>query len=192
MMLLAVLAALLTAPTAALAHPAIPGIGGFTGGMLHPLLIPAHAMALVAVGLLIGRAPLRGLLAIAFTLALVGGLGALITGVGETAAANVLLVASAIAGVLLAIAVATPLVAAPLAIVIGAAVGLDSPPQEISVGLALRALAGTAIGAGGLVALIALCAARLHRPWQTIAVRVFGSWIAASAILVLALQLARL
>lgn len=32
----------------------------------------------------------------------------------------------------------------------------------------------------------------LHKPWQRIGIRVFGSWIAASALLVLALAARRL
>jgi hypothetical protein len=38
---------------------------------------------------------------------------------------------------------------------------------------------------------LALAAARLTRNWQRMAARVFGSWIAASAVLVLALRFVR-
>jgi hypothetical protein len=41
------------------------------------------------------------------------------------------------------------------------------------------------------LALVAFLASHAARPWQQIGVRVIGSWIAASAILVLALRLAR-
>ncbi len=42
------------ATAAAQAHTVIPGIGGFPGGLLHPLLVPAHALTLIALGLLAG------------------------------------------------------------------------------------------------------------------------------------------
>jgi hypothetical protein len=71
--------------------------------------------------------------------------------------------------------------------VIGTAIGLDSPPQGISFSAAMLALIGTAITAIAIVALIAFAGARLTRPWQRIGIRIVGSWIAASAVLVLAL-----
>ena len=52
--LLAAMAFVLSAQPA-FAHPAPLGIGGFPGGLIHPLFVPAHAMAVVALGLLIGQ-----------------------------------------------------------------------------------------------------------------------------------------
>jgi urease accessory protein len=52
-------------------------------------------------------------------------------------------------------------------------------------------LAGTALGACLALAIIAACASRLRRSWQRVGMRIVGSWIAASAILVLALHFAR-
>jgi urease accessory protein len=164
----------------------------FFTGVLHPLSAPAHAMALLALGLLLGRQRGRDLSLIVFTVGLIGGLAALVAAVPETEAATVLVAAAAIAGVSIASAMTLPvLVTAPLALVIGGAVGLDSPPQEISVGRAIAALIGTGIGASVLVSVVAFVAAKLSRPWQTIGVRILGSWIAASAVLVLALRFAR-
>jgi hydrogenase/urease accessory protein HupE len=37
------------------AHAPFKGAGSFSGGLLHPLFIPAHVLALVATRLLIGR-----------------------------------------------------------------------------------------------------------------------------------------
>jgi hypothetical protein len=50
-------------------------------------------------------------------------------------------------------------------------------------------LIGTALGGIVLMVVIVEIATRLTHPWQRIAARVLGSWIAASAILVLALTL---
>ena len=48
-------AALVLSAQPALAHPPPLGIGGFPGGLLHPLFVPAHALAVLALGLLIGQ-----------------------------------------------------------------------------------------------------------------------------------------
>jgi NADH-quinone oxidoreductase subunit M len=45
------------ATAAAQAHTVVPGIGGFPGGLIHPLLVPAHTLSLIALGLLAGRFP---------------------------------------------------------------------------------------------------------------------------------------
>jgi hydrogenase/urease accessory protein HupE len=37
------------------AHPVIQGVTGFPGGLLHPVLEPAHALSLVALGLMVGQ-----------------------------------------------------------------------------------------------------------------------------------------
>lgn len=51
-------AATALAQAAAWAHGSVPGLGSFASGVLHPLLAPPHALALVALGLLLGQ---RGL-----------------------------------------------------------------------------------------------------------------------------------
>jgi urease accessory protein len=50
---------------------------------------------------------------------------------------------------------------------------------------------GTWLGAVLVLVALAEVTARLTRHWQLIGLRVLGSWIAASAILVLALRLGR-
>jgi urease accessory protein len=160
----------------------------FLGGLLHPVMVPAHAMTLLALGLLLAQQRRRGVAMIAFTVALVAGIGALVAAVGETPAMTVLLIAAGVTGLLVALAWPLPLwMVVPLAAAIGAAIGLDSPPQEISFSAAIVALIGTAIAAIAIVTLIAFAGARLTRPWQRIGVRIVGSWTAASAVLVLAL-----
>ena len=42
------------------AHTAVPGLGEFASGFLHPFFTPPHLLALLALGLLLGqRQPLR-------------------------------------------------------------------------------------------------------------------------------------
>jgi urease accessory protein len=165
--------------------------GGFAGGMLHPLLAPAHLVSLVGLGLLAGRTAPRARIAMAtaFAAGLGGGLGAIAWGAGETPANNVLLAGAAACGMIAALGLpGRAWFAAPLALIIGSAVGLDSPPETISLHEAVLMLTGTFCGGIAALALMAAAAAALARPWQAIALRVAGSWIAAIAILVLALR----
>jgi urease accessory protein len=127
-----------------------------------------------------------------FMLALAAGLLALAFAVGETPAGDVLLAGVAISGVLVAAALRLPiLVLGPLAAVVGAAIGLDSPPDVVSLREAVRMLIGTGIGASIALTLVVAGAARMARGWQQIGVRVLGSWTAASALLAIAVRFAR-
>jgi urease accessory protein len=168
-------------------------LGGFAGGLLHPLLAPAHLLSLIGLGLLAGRGSLRVRIAIvaAFAAGLGGGLGAIAFGAGETSANNVLLAAAAACGVIAALGLpGRAWFVAPLALIIGSAVGLDSPPETISMHEAVLMLTGTFCGGVAALALLTAAAAWLAHLWRAIALRVAGSWIAAIAILVLALRLA--
>ncbi len=140
---------------------------GLLGGAIQALA-PAHVLALISVALLAGRSALRECAAIvaAFAAGLATGLGALAAGVGETPAADILLVVAALCGVAAAAALRLPSgVLALLAYVAGLAGGLDSPPDAISLREAVFSLIGTA-GAG-----IAAIAARLpcRRLWPAFA-----------------------
>jgi urease accessory protein len=166
----------------------------FLAGLLHPVQTPSHALALLGLGLLIGRqaAEKRLLPQMVFASGLAAALLALAFAVGETPAGTVLLAAIAITGALVAAGLRLPaLVLGALAGVIGAAIGLDSPPEVISLQDAVVMLIGTGSGALiGLCVVIAL-AARLARDWQLIGVRVLGSWTAASALLAIAVRFAK-
>ena len=71
----------------ALAHPPPLGIGGFAGGLLHPLFVPAHLLAVLALGLLIGQqAAWARMAAFCFIAGLAVGLGAMTLGVVPRAA----------------------------------------------------------------------------------------------------------
>lgn len=187
------IAALLAATMPARAHDVASGIGGFYGGLVHPLLVPAHVLALAGLGLCMGQhAPRhRAVLLALFAASLVAGVIIIVSAFAVTAAEYAILAVAAVAG--LAVAVARPqwLVSAPLAAVAGVAVELDSVPQEISMSATFLALTGTAVAAFLLVTVVADLTVYWRPDWQRIATRVVGSWIAASAILVLALRLAR-
>ena len=151
-------------------------------------------LALCSLGLLLGQQPISrriGLLA-AFAASLVAGIVLIVMAFVVRDADVGVLVVSALAG--LAVAVAhrfTIVIAVPLTLLAGAAIALDSVPQDISMLRSFLALVGTAITGLFVVALLGALAALARYDWQRIGLRIAGSWIAASAIMVLALRLAR-
>jgi hypothetical protein len=178
----------------ALALTPIEALDGLHEGLLHPLLTPTHGLALLGLGLLIGQQPAsqRLLPQLLFASALAAGLIALAFAVGETPASDVLLAGVAISGALVAAAFPLPLlVVGLLAVVMGAAIGLDSPPEVISYQEALVMLIGTGLGGSIALGLVVGGAARMAGDWQRIGVRLLGSWTAASALLAIAVRFAR-
>jgi urease accessory protein len=176
------------------AEAPIGGIEEFYGGLLHPILVPAHALGLLALGLFIGQQDSRNRRAPAaiFAAALIIGLAAIVLAVGQTPAADILLVNTAALGVLVAIARPLPGPVGWLAAAVtGAAIGLDSPPQVISIALATVRLIGTGLGACIVLAIVVAVTACLRHHWLLLGVRILGSWIAASAVLALAVRWTR-
>jgi hypothetical protein len=156
------------------------------------ILLPTHLLALVGLGLMIGQGGQRTIPMAAFALGLAVGLAAIALAVRDTPAAHVLLAVAAFAGIVLAAAWPPPgVIIGFLAFATGAAVALNSPPQAIRIGAAIAMQLAIAVAALIVLALVATIAMHAAQPWQRIAVRIVGSWIAASAILVLALRLAR-
>jgi urease accessory protein len=173
-------------------------MSGFVAGLLHPLALPAHVLALLALGLLIGQqtAGWRVVSLAAFVIGLAAGLAAIAFGVGQTSAADVLLATAFASGALAALAFPLPAFAcALLAAIAGVTLGLDSPPEAASIAVATAMLIGTGLGASLALAVIVAGTSYLTgvREWIWVRVggRILGSWIAASAILVLALRFAR-
>jgi len=187
-----ILLVVVTAPRLALAHGSIQGMGSFYGGMLHPFLVPAHVLVLLALGLFLGQQAIVDL-PVGFP-AFMGGLatGLLVAAFGIVSLPSLAVLAlAAILGVVVATAAALPpALCAALTIGAGLAVGIDSPPDALTVGGRAAALIGTGLSAILGVFYAATLVERLRRGWQRILVRIFGSWICASAFLVLALALA--
>jgi len=177
------------------AHSPIPGIGNFYSGALHPFVSPAHLIALLALGLAIGQRA-YGALARAkpalIALAVALGLGLLLhAAAGDPDTDRLLLVAAAGTGLLVATARSLPMpLEALLAAAVGAAVGLASGPSDVDERTRYTMLAGTGLAAALFVLYVAVMVGVTERPWLRIAVRVVGSWLAASALLVLALTFA--
>ena len=165
----------------------------FFGGLMQ-FFIPSHLLAVVALGLLAGqhapRLPPRVLAT--FAIGLIAGSLAVASAVRENPASLGLLVLAITAAglVVLAYPVSNWLVGV-MAFATGSALALNSPPHEITIANAVAAQAGFAAAAMAIVTLVMAIAMLARRPWQRIGARILGSWIAASAILVLALRLAR-
>jgi urease accessory protein len=186
-------AALVLIAGPAQAHPPPLGIPGFLGGFLHPIFVPAHLIAILSLALLIGQQMrVWGKLPMAaYALALLAGLGAIALAFVPERAGEAVLALAAVCGALTAAAPRLHAgIGGVLAALTGLAIGLDSPPEVVSLHDANLMLLGTAMGGTILLLAIVGVAARLQRDWQRIGIRVIGSWIAASAVLVLALRFA--
>jgi urease accessory protein len=186
-------ALLLLATAAAQAHTVIPGIGGFPGGLLHPLLVPAHTLTLIALGLLAGTfaARTQALLLAAFAGAAIAAFGLIAMAYSAAQAETLILCLGAAIGLLLAANLVPPALAATvLTAAIAGAVIFDSVPPVLTVSETALALTGTVVSAGALVAATAFISGALPPRIRQIGLRIAGSWIAASAVMVLALRLA--
>jgi hydrogenase/urease accessory protein HupE len=165
----------------------------FLGGLIQ-FFIPTHLLAVVALGLLAGqharptRADMPGMLIVG----LVIGSTAIALAMRETPAASALLLLAALAASVVVVGRPTPpSIGVLLAFAIGVALPLNAPPHEITIPAAIAAQIGFAVAALAALALVTVVAMQATRSWQRVGVRIVGSWIAASAILVLALRLAR-
>lgn len=183
------LGALLAGP--ALAHSPIPGIGHFYNGMLHPALVPAHALALLAMGLWLGQRGVAsgGLALAAFSLALPAGLAlaTVLTVADSTTDALLLAIGGSLALSVAAARSGPRWLSAALALVMGLALGLGSLPDKLSSTPLWLSLAGTWLGATLVIAWVAALQEWARRDWMRLGMRVVGSWLAASALIVLAL-----
>jgi hypothetical protein len=176
--------------TPAFAHSPIMGIGGVFGGVLHALLVPEHGLSLVALGLVLGRQEpaTRHSGMLIYVAALACGLIAAALAIGEALAADILLVATGILGLLIAAAWMPPFLGLPLAAIAGLTVALDSRPEATSMAEVIRMLIGSGVGAALALAVVAEGSVFLKGNARFIVARVAGSWIAAIAILVLSLR----
>ncbi|RKE72342.1 HupE/UreJ family protein [Pseudorhodoplanes sinuspersici] len=173
------------------AHTIVEGIGGFSGGVMHPLLVPAHVLALVALGCLTGALNFRARLVVIAMFVAVAVLSVVLVTMAFSAVNAELIVLSlaGFAGLLLAAAVPVPLaMIIVLAICVAAALTFDSVPAVLSSQDTILSLVGTILAAALLLVVITFLSASGPQVWRRIGTRILGSWIAASAIMVLALR----
>lgn len=182
-------------PDPVLAHVPFAGLNELYNGLLHPVVVPAHLLLIISVGLFLGKQKSTsvGASLLVFGVFAFGGLllsVAVTNGIGE----QYLLSLAAIFGVLLAFNLKLPCV---ISLVIAAGsgflLGLDSVQAVLTGKAKFFSLLGCGLGICFLF-LYALAFSDYFddRRWQKIGVRVVGSWVAASAILVLTLSLQQL
>jgi hydrogenase/urease accessory protein HupE len=183
---------LLVAPAIALAHSPFKGIGNFYGGLLHPVFVPAHALLLSALGLLLGQQePEENLFPLlAFLTCALAGLVIAGNASGGEFETLQLLGAAAI-GLLVAINPRIPVLLRALGgAFAGLLIGLDSDQADLAGAPLLASLIGTGLGMSVfLLCIMSFASYFKARQWQQIGIRVIGSWITASAVLVLSLSL---
>jgi len=184
-------AALVSGSLPAFAHAPIKGIGTFYNGVLHPVLVPGHLLLLLATGFFLGQfAPRSSRTALpVFALALAAGLA---VSAFEAPALPSWMVSglALLAGLLVALRFEPfSALAIWLALVAGLLVGLDSVPDAGEGDRAWLALSGTAVGGLLLVIFAGGASATFNRSWQPIAIRVLGSWVAASSLMMLTFEL---
>lgn len=178
-------AGLVLLPAPAAAHGMLQGVGEVYAGLLHPLAVPAEALALVAIALLLGASGRAacgaGLPALAAGLAVGLLLGRHVP--PSFATPSLLAAALLAAGLVTAGVRLRPAIAAPIAALAGIAVGIDAQPDPAAFRQAIVAGAATIIGASALAVVVAGMVLDRPRGWRHVALRVAGSWITACAIL---------
>jgi urease accessory protein len=176
--------------TPALAHSVSKRLGDFYGGMLHPLTALEHLLPILGLSLLAGQqGPRRARwVLLLFPAGLLA--GAMLSGYVEPAWLvtwfNRLTFVAV--GILVAAAARLPLpVLGTTAFVLGLSHGVENT-VDISSSIAMHLFVpGVVVSGIAMVAIFAAIAVFLEVPWQRIAIRVVGSWIAAIGILVIGL-----
>ncbi len=183
-------------PVPAQAQGAMSFADGFDAGLTLPWLFPEQTIALVAAGLFLGQRRNASLPTIwpVFMVALGIGLTIPPTALSLLFLSLTLLSAAFVAALLIAIQWPTPLlVALFVAAFAGLVEGAASAPGAGNWGAAMGVAAGSAVRANLFFVTPFLIADWLSTdtrgPWATITLRVAGSWIAAIAVMMLALLL---
>ena len=181
-------------PGIAMAHSPIPGIGTFYSGALHPFRVAEQLLGLLALALLVGQTGMRESVSTlgAFGVGLLAGLPWLIYGPPETGRVSetLLLVVASSIGIWVATArKMLPSARFVLAMLVAGAVVADSVQEGVPQEKFLLATLGVLAGASVFILNLGVIVEMLKPQWARIGVRVAGSWIAAAALMVLALKL---
>jgi len=187
----------------AFAHSPIKGIGFLFNGMLHPFLIPAHVLVIVALGFWIGQLqPIKHRVSILLYLfSLIAGLTlSAFDLMPEYNWSLILLVLTVIIGISTFIGISTwvansvPVaVTSLICIIVALVIGLDSQVEDLTGSTRIISLVGNGVGSYlMLLYAIAISETMSVKRWQQIGIRVLTSWLSASALMVLALNFSSL
>ncbi len=170
----------------------------FLQGLHHPFITPAHLITLIALGILLGQQAKRNgysalLIFIAFALASLVSTRFYRT---DIHAEIMLLTLAGSIGILTTLKLPLPnWVTLIFAIIVGSLIGIDSASVVIP-GLKVSKIhadmAGTFVSVSLILLLICLLSQFINKLWDGITLRIIGSWVFASALMVLALMLAPL
>lgn len=185
---------ILAVPSAGLGHDIIKGGNAFYNGMLHPFLSLPHILVLIALACMLGKSAGASQDAAKqkawwfFLVALAAGLACATFGIGFPAE-KVLLVLAGILGLILAGHWTLPrTLYFTLATLSGLLMGWAFAEEEAAALIGLNF--GTLVSLYLVFLYLALFSRKFSRkPWQVVGFRVLGSWIAAAALLNLALDL---
>ncbi|MXU66045.1 hypothetical protein [Oceanomicrobium pacificus] len=178
----------------AFAHAPVPGVRGFYVGLLHPFSTPAQALLMLGLGLLVGHLalPTAGRQLVLFFVAAIAGL---VAGQG-TGALDLLMFGAAFAASATAALLPgrlVPLVALLVALggfCIGAVSVPDPGPAADRLFVMSGSIVGATVGLLFLVGIVDVIRDRYNWPWVGIALRIAAAWVAAIALLMLALGVA--
>jgi urease accessory protein len=178
---------------AALLHIINPELGQFYGGLLHVLLTLEHVLPLLVLGILAGfqgKAAARKILLIALLAALAGGVaGTWLQGAPAAEVLNILNLASfVVLGLLVAYGRELPFaLPAVLSAVFAFAQGSQNLAGLPAVVSRLHFLPGVLAAIAGVLLIAAALALSLPKNWMRLGLRIFGSWVAALGLLMMAL-----
>lgn len=182
---------LFATPNLAVAHTPIQGINNFYNGLLHPALVPSHLLLLIAAGLYFGQQELKETQVALFSFIPAVVLGLVTSGFSPGSKVEIfVLVWAAIIGLLIAASPRIPMYwYSVIGAVAGFSLGFDSAQETLSGKDKFIALFGSGVGIY-FISLYPIGFAEYcnKKHWLRIGVRVLGSWIAASSLLVLALS----
>ncbi len=170
----------------------------FIQGLQHPFLTPSHLILLMGLGIFLGQQGLKkspSAVVVFIVAALISAGAHRFYPIGVNMGINMeitLLIIAAIIGILCALRLELPLwVSLLITLSCGLLIGQDSAPVLIP-GIKLikiyTSLAGSILSAAALLSLITLIALFVNKRLKGIPLRVLGSWIFASSVMVLAFQ----
>ncbi|HKR83213.1 MAG TPA: HupE/UreJ family protein [Terriglobales bacterium] len=177
-------------PSAAFAHP-MQGVGDFYAGMLHPVTALETVLPILALGLLAGQQNRENAVRLLFIFPAALFIGAALASFHPSPSALGLAQVgfAAVLGGLVALARPLPKwLVIGLGSVLGIAAGWSNTGEITGDVSRFRFVAGLTIAGFLLVTHGVGLVRRLTVAWSQIAVRVVGSWIAATGILVLGLK----
>ncbi|RTZ63451.1 MAG: hypothetical protein DSZ29_06975 [Aquificaceae bacterium] len=184
-------------PDSVYAHGVFKGLSSFYNGLLHPLFVPAQIMLILTLGLLLGkqddkthRAFFSFIAAVIIAL-LINALSTINT-LNDLHREYLLIAMTLIAALFVIIQQRLPTAITIIIMSLGGFfIGLDSSTEQLIAKEKWSFLLGNIVAVYLLILYPITLAETFNKAfWQEVAIRILGSWLAASALMVAALSLA--